>query len=86
MQKLTMWMVAVLAASVIAGCALSSKAYYLENPTSAKQLEAALGKSHQVVKQEDGSERWIYRIPAGDTKGSYYIIQNDRVIEAGPFF
>ena len=45
-----------------------------------------LGKSDQVVKQKDGSERWIYILNAGEVKGSYYIIQNDRVIDAGPFF
>ena len=86
MEKLMMWMAAVLAASVIVGCALAPKTYYVEHPTSAKQLEAALGKSNQVVKQKDGSERWNYMLNAGEVKGSYYIIQNDRVIDAGPFF
>lgn len=86
MKKLVKWVEAVLAVSVIVGCALAPKTYYVEHPTSAKQLEEALGKSDQVVKLKDGSERWNYLRNAGEVKGSYYIIQNDRVIDAGPFF
>lgn len=83
MQKLMMWMAAVLAASVIVGCALAPKTYYAEHPTSAKQLEASMGKSAQVVKQDDGSERWIYMLNTGEIKGRYFIIQNDRVVDSG---
>ncbi|MCL5807176.1 MAG: hypothetical protein M1418_01230 [Deltaproteobacteria bacterium] len=83
MHKLMLWLTIGLAVLVIAGCAWGPKTYYAERPTSAKQLEASLGKSDQVVKQDDGSERWIYLLNAGEIKGRYFIIRNDRVVDSG---